>query len=170
MVKGMTFKNLLQIPSLALLLFVSSVTPFCPKTSNLVSGDHQNLRPSLFTPVPTSSASSSSTQLMERKEPYKSGKAVDGTGRGAIIQIFAVGICVWLFTVPPEFRRTYFCPAEMYCQEEGKCTRPCTTYSEFFKKVGDYYRGGGGIQWDFSISPETLKENQEMKEAIFGSK
>jgi hypothetical protein len=34
----------------------------------------------------------------------------------------------------------------------------CKTVGELQKEIQDYYRNGGGIQWDFSIDPETRAE------------
>ena len=106
------------------------------------------------------------TQLYERKEPYKGMGGNDGIGRGLVLQVIVFGICAWLFTIPPEFRRAYLCPADIYCQEEGACTRECVTTSEWISGVQEYYKNGGGIQWDFSIDPKTLQENQDLLDQI----
>eukprot|EP00980_Cylindrotheca_fusiformis_P007675 scaffold1609_cov91-Cylindrotheca_fusiformis.AAC.1 len=114
-------------------------------------------------------------QLSERREDESGGGVGggykgtnDGTGRGLILQGIILGICIWLFTIPPEFRRAYFCPADIYCQEVGSCTKECFTYGQWFQQVGDYYKNGGGIQWDFSIDPRTKQANQEKWDALFG--
>eukprot|EP00977_Amphora_coffeiformis_P014087 scaffold3849_cov179-Amphora_coffeaeformis.AAC.25 len=94
------------------------------------------------------------TQLSEKN------KFDDGTGAGIYILALAVGISAWLFTIPPEFRRAYICPTEDYCLQDHSLCEDCTTWGEWFSGVADYYKEGGGIQWDFSIDPKTLEENQ----------
>jgi hypothetical protein len=146
------------ITVLSLFLLVLHVTSFCPSQSI-------HKVPSSGIQIPLSSpftSNLSSTHLFDRKEPYEGGNSIDGMGRGIVLQVIVLIICAWLFTIPPEFRRTYFCPAENYCQEPGSCEKPCTTYKEWFRNVGDYYKNGGGIQWDFSIDPKTLEENAEL--------
>ncbi|CAJ1935218.1 unnamed protein product [Cylindrotheca closterium] len=105
------------------------------------------------------------TQLHERK--YQGTN--DGTGRGIILQVIVFGITAWLFTIPPEFRRAYLCPADTFCQEEGSCTRECVTPDEWVSGIKDYYKNGGGIKWDFSIDPKTKASNQQKLDAILGN-
>lgn len=109
---------------------------------------------------------STTTQLQERK--YK-GQVDDGIGRGIYIQLVVFGLCAWLFTIPPEFRRAYLCPADTFCQEEGSCTRECVTPDEWVSGIKDYYKSGGGIKWDFSIDPKTKAANQQKMDAILGN-
>lgn len=110
----------------------------------------------------------SSTQLYE-KRPYNGMKGNDGIGNGIVIQLLVFAICTWLFTIPPEFRRAYICPAEIFCREdEGGCTRECVTQTEWIQGVSDYYKNGGGVRWDFSIDPKTKEANQNKIDAILG--
>ena len=41
------------------------------------------------------------------------------------------------------------------CPEEQ--TQTCVTPSAWVAGITEYYRNGGGIKWDFSIDPATLK-------------
>jgi hypothetical protein len=170
--------HLLRLAALALVLLsfsstTTTTTAFCPSTpySKTVvvsrrNNNNNNHHHSNAVSQAPPSLNRSFTQLFERKKGEYKGTN-DGTGRGLIFQAFVLGICIWLFTVPPEFRRTYFCPADIYCQEEGSCQRECVTYDQFFQNVGDYYKNGGGIQWDFSIDPKTKQVNQEKLDSIF---
>lgn len=79
---------------------------------------------------------------------------IDGTGRGAIIQGLVLLLCVWIFSIPPEFRRTHMCMSD-YCEQNRSACYDCLTSSEWRGRIADYYRGGGGIQFDFTIGDET---------------
>jgi len=79
---------------------------------------------------------------------------VDGTGRGLALFSVVVGICIWLFSIPPEFRRAHFCVVEQCVQERSKCY-DCVTFSEWTAGVQEYYRSGGGIEFDFTVAAET---------------
>eukprot|EP00540_Astrosyne_radiata_P021909 CAMPEP_0116837962 /NCGR_PEP_ID=MMETSP0418-20121206/8947_1 /TAXON_ID=1158023 /ORGANISM="Astrosyne radiata, Strain 13vi08-1A" /LENGTH=149 /DNA_ID=CAMNT_0004467909 /DNA_START=107 /DNA_END=557 /DNA_ORIENTATION=+ len=80
---------------------------------------------------------------------------VSGTGRGIPLLIAALLFSAWFFTIPPEFRRTHVCSSTR-CVEDH--TRPycynCKTVNELKDGILEYYRNGGGIQWDFSIDPD----------------
>ena len=78
-----------------------------------------------------------------------------GMRRGVPIFIFTLMACVWLFTIPPEFRRTRFCGAVKTCIDNPASCHNCKTVGELSAEIKDYYKNGGGIQWDFSIDPET---------------
>jgi hypothetical protein len=86
------------------------------------------------------------------------GKIVDqGIGRGIPILGLVLLACVWLFTIPPEFRRAYICPdscAKVEYQAAPAC-QECVTGEEWINGVKEYYKNGGGIQWDFSIDPNS---------------
>ena len=115
------------------------------------SSTHRNT----FQPAPTTQV------LLEKKNQYD-----DGTGAGNIIFACVLAICVWLFTIPPDFRRAYFCPDSIYCREDQSLCENCVTWNEWFNAIRDYYKGGGGIQWDFSIDPKTLEKNQEFLDLV----
>jgi hypothetical protein len=101
------------------------------------------------------------------------GLSADGTDRGIILQVIVVLAALWFFTVPPEFRRTKICPPtsnpdEFVATTTGLRPRDCITSEEFQQNVQDYYRNGGGIQWDFSIDPGTVAKNQATWDSLFG--
>ena len=75
-----------------------------------------------------------------------------GTGaRGLALFGIVFLACVWFFTIPPSFRRSRI------CDDQQAAARPevCISFSTFTNNVAEYYRNGGGIQWDFSIDPGT---------------
>jgi len=105
-------------------------------------------------------------QLGRRK--YVGGSdAVGGLNVGLPALALSIALCVWLFTVPPEFRRAYICPADLYCiQQPELCYKECTTWSEWFSQLSQYYRTGGGVQWDFSVDPRTVETNRQKLELL----
>lgn len=80
--------------------------------------------------------------------------SVDGTGRGLILFGGVLAVCVWLFSIPPEFRRAHFCAVEQCVQNRSKCY-DCVTFSEWTTGVGEYYKNGGGVHFDFTVAEET---------------
>ncbi|KAL7486504.1 hypothetical protein ACHAW6_012109 [Cyclotella cf. meneghiniana] len=83
----------------------------------------------------------------DKEEPYDTGY-VDGSTTGAFLMAFVLLINVWIFSIPTEFRRARICKEEDVVMYPNK---NCITAAEWTKGVGDYYRNGGGIQFDFSI-------------------
>lgn len=67
-----------------------------------------------------------------------------------IIFPIALLVVLWGFTVPPEFRRARICDA---AQVEQFPDSKCITFSDWSRKVMEYYQNGGGIHWDFSVEP-----------------
>jgi len=63
--------------------------------------------------------------------------------RGTALFAGVLLINVWLFTLPPSFRRQELCLA--------RTSTNCQSLPEFVSSVADYYKGGGGIVLDFSI-------------------
>ena len=84
----------------------------------------------------------------------KDGAQVDGTGRGLALFSLVFAVCVWSFSIPPEFRRAHFCMAEKCVQNRAMCY-DCVTFDEWKDGVAQYYRNGGGIQFDFTVAEET---------------
>ena len=95
--------------------------------------------------VPLSPTSLQMTK--DKEEPYDTGY-VDGSTTGAFLMAFVLLINVWIFSIPTEFRRARICKEEDVVMYPNK---NCITAAEWTKGVGDYYRNGGGIQFDFSI-------------------
>jgi hypothetical protein len=94
------------------------------------------------------------TQLsMSSEEPPS--QINDGTGRGAYFLGIVLLACVWCFTVPPEFRRAYICADKCVANREAPQCNNCVTSEEWTNGIKEYYANGGGIQWDFSIDPNS---------------
>ena len=87
-------------------------------------------------------------------------KEVDGTGRGSIILGVVFLINVWVFSIPPEFRRAYLCPSEPCIENRAMCN-DCITFDEWKSGIEDYYKNGGGIKFDFSIDPKSKAQFSE---------
>jgi hypothetical protein len=84
--------------------------------------------------------------------------SVDGTGRGSVIQVLVLLGIVWLFSIPPEFRRAHFCVGErggIPCVENRAKCYDCVTFKEWTSDVSEYYKNGGGVQFDFTVGEET---------------
>jgi hypothetical protein len=96
---------------------------------------------------------STRTQLyMSSNEPPQIN---DGTGRGLYILGIVLLACVWSFTVPPKFRRAYICSDRCAVNREAPQCNNCVTSDEWTAGIKEYYANGGGIQWDFSIDPNS---------------
>ena len=101
---------------------------------------------------------STKTQLgmsIEEEPSSSSAQVNDGTGRGLYLLGIVLAACVWCFTVPPEFRRAFICSEGCATNREAPVCNNCITSDEWLAKVQDYYANGGGIQWDFSIDPNS---------------
>jgi len=94
------------------------------------------------------------TEIFQSKGDQRDIAVVDGTGRGLAIFAVVLTICVWLFSIPPEFRRAHFCVVEECVQERTKCY-DCVTLSEWTTGIQEYYKNGGGIEFDFTVAEET---------------
>ena len=101
----------------------------------------------------------STVQQMVDKPSY------DGKNRGYVLQTIVLSICVWFFSIPPEFRRTHFCPTSR-CVENRSTCYDCVTFGEWKVRVADYYKGGGGVHFDFSIDPATKQFNKDLMDAV----
>ncbi|CAB9499978.1 expressed unknown protein [Seminavis robusta] len=139
-------------------LISSSWTPLVsafvvPSTAAI---NHQS-NPVLYGVVTTTTQLSQSKNNNDnnRKEPYS--KVDDGAGRGVPILVIALLACVWCFTVPPEFRRAYICSDRCALEENRAAPQcnSCVTADEWRSGIAEYYANGGGIQWDFSIDPNS---------------
>ena len=91
---------------------------------------------------------------------------VDGTGvRGPIILTITLLFLAWLFSIPPEFRRAHICSVERCVANRAACN-DCQTIDEIKNGIIEYYKNGGGIQFDFSIDPVTIEKNKEFVKGI----
>jgi hypothetical protein len=80
--------------------------------------------------------------------------SVDGTGRGLILWVMVFVGIVWSFSIPTEFRRAHFCTIERCVENRSQCS-DCVTFSEWKQGVTNYYRNGGGIEFDFTVGDES---------------
>lgn len=80
----------------------------------------------------------------------------DGSQRGIPLLLGSLMISVWFFSIPVEFRRAHWCFSER-CEQNRSFAlcNDCVTFGEWKEGVLDYYRNGGGVQWDFSIDPNS---------------
>jgi hypothetical protein len=103
-----------------------------------------------------------SALLAEKQKPSAN---IDGVAQGQVILGVALLVCVWFFTVPPSFRRAKICVSDtsQVCVE-GSCN--CVLFQDWSNDIVEYYKNGGGIQWDFSIDPATVAANKAKLESI----
>jgi hypothetical protein len=99
------------------------------------------------------------TQLFQSQNEVQ----VDGTGRGSVFFALVLVGCIWVFSIPTEFRRAHFCFVEQCIQERSKCY-DCVTLSEWTTGVQEYYCNGGGVEFDFTVADET---KAFWKDAVF---
>jgi hypothetical protein len=83
----------------------------------------------------------------DKEESYDTGY-VDGSTTGAFLMAFVLLINIWIFSIPTEFRRARICKEEDVVLYANK---NCITADEWVRGVGDYYKNGGGVHFDFSI-------------------
>lgn len=80
----------------------------------------------------------------EEKESSSSGLLDDYEKRGNVFFAIVMLTIVWIFSIPPEFRRAHFCSTK-------EVRYDCVSFGEWTSAIGDYYKGGGGVHFDFSI-------------------
>ena len=82
---------------------------------------------------------------------------LDGSGsRGSVMFALAIALGVWIFSIPPEIRRQHICTPSACVENRSKCY-DCVTLGEWNDGVVEYYKNGGGVQFDFSVDPATLE-------------
>jgi hypothetical protein len=118
--------------------------------------DTTTIAPTCFINLHQSSPKSSLTVL--HYDSNTDNGDMGGMKRGIPLLFSVLLICVWFFTIPPEFRRQRYCGSSNYCLENRAECNNCKTVGELQKDIQDYYRNGGGIKWDFSIDPVTKAE------------
>ena len=76
---------------------------------------------------------------------------------GALVLGFVVAVCVWLFSVPPDIRRTQICELTGGDPFLGDCK----SFSALTDRVASHYQSCGSegmpgcVQFDFSIDPKS---------------
>ena len=89
--------------------------------------------------------------------------------RGLLLMGFILFLNLWVFSIPPEFRRQPICSQETY--EFNQIYNPnndCVTIDVWKDSIAEYYANGGGVQFDFSINPKTLEANQAKLDSFLG--
>jgi putative exporter of polyketide antibiotics len=86
-----------------------------------------------------------------------------GRNEGAVIFAVVFAVCIWVFSIPTEFRRARFCS-----EEQSATYAQCKTVGQWTSGVAAYYKSGGGVKFDFSIDPATLEENAELQKELYG--
>ena len=74
----------------------------------------------------------------------------ESESRGNVLLGFALAVCIWAFSIPPELRREHFCFTDK-CVENRSYCYDCVTFGEWYGQVKEYYANGGGVHFDFSI-------------------
>mmetsp|Transcript_20546 Transcript_20546/g.42440 ORF Transcript_20546/g.42440 Transcript_20546/m.42440 type:complete len:169 (+) Transcript_20546:86-592(+) len=103
---------------------------------------------------PTTNTFSTSTTSLQMNFTPPSENDPTGLKEGFVLFGVVLLLNVWLFSVPPEYRRARF------CSEEDVALYPdskCTTFKAWRTGIMDYYANGGGVQFDFSIDPDSRK-------------
>jgi hypothetical protein len=76
---------------------------------------------------------------------------VDGLRNAPVFFAAIVLLAVWLFSIPPDFRRARFCTEQQILDNP---TSRCTTVSEWSNGIAQYYKEGGNVKFDFSVEKE----------------
>ena len=104
------------------------------------------------TTITTNSKRKSAVSLCQQRSNNNNnqgdGDVLGISGRGVALFLFVFVVNVWLFSIPPEFRRAKNCTAEQVLLYPDS---NCMTTEMWWGGVLDYYRNGGGIKFDFSI-------------------
>jgi hypothetical protein len=112
----------------------------------------------------------STTRILAKNEDSDSDKMyVYGNDRGNVLLTIVMAFCIWQFSIPPSFRRAHICYTPACIEQRSLCS-DCITLQEWSADVSAYYKNGGGVQWDFSIDPRTIEQNQQKWDEVFGKK
>jgi hypothetical protein len=101
--------------------------------------------------------------------------ADDGRSVGFVLLGMSLLLSAWLFTIPPSFRRAYLCPSDYFANsndgfaQQQEQRADCVPWGVWWSDVIEYYKNGGGVQWDFSVDPQTIRDNQEFLDAVVTS-
>ena len=121
---------------------------------------HNYLQPSLASKQRTSTTSTFSTCLhvtknKKQSEPQNppSSDLLDGYEKRGLVLFALVAITnIWSFTIPVELRRAHICSTQKCVEDNtGRLCYDCISWGEWKERVVDYYKGGGGIHFDFSV-------------------
>ena len=91
----------------------------------------------------------SSTSLHAEK---KNNVLAEYEERGKYLFAIVMFAIIWSFTIPPEIRRQHICfSRNCRLDNTGKFCYDCVSFGEYADQIAEYYKGGGGIKFDFSI-------------------
>mmetsp|Transcript_25908 Transcript_25908/g.31936 ORF Transcript_25908/g.31936 Transcript_25908/m.31936 type:complete len:184 (-) Transcript_25908:794-1345(-) len=126
---------------------------FVPKINGLIQNTNASIGNNNIKFVKVSITNNDETALHAKKERFSVYE--ESEKRGQIIFAFVFLLVVWGFTIPPELRREHFCFARK-CRLDNTANLcyNCISFSEWTAKVADYYKGGGGVHFDFSVEPK----------------
>jgi hypothetical protein len=140
------------------------VRPYC-KLPFMEQLQRRRTLTSAFTPLPKFTSCATTTTIFQQPssnndnnimQNKKKQVAADGTQRGAWLLGVVLLACLWIFSIPPEFRRAYLCGSDRCVQNRSAyLCNDCMTPDEWKQGIVDYYRTGGGVQFDFSIDPKS---------------
>jgi hypothetical protein len=130
------------LASLVVLLCMDSSQAFVVPTQHRVT-----TAPSFSRSLPGWDPSSTTLPLSNNSNEEENNDPL-GISRGAILFLVVALANLWLFSVPPEFRRARNCSEEQVLLHPG---RNCMTAEMWWGGIADYYRNGGGVQFDFSM-------------------
>lgn len=80
--------------------------------------------------------------------PRKSVNEIIGIQRGLYLLGIVMIFNVWIFSIPPEFRRAKICTEEQVVMYPNS---GCMTGNQWIGGIKEYYTNGGGINFDFTI-------------------
>jgi hypothetical protein len=127
---------------------------FSPSSLTLVSSPSRcfvpNASESQFDSISTQTRSS--TRLFSEPKKKMTTNEIIGIDRGLYLIAIVMFINVWIFSIPPEFRRAKICSEEQVIQYPDS---GCMTGTKWVGGVRDYYANGGGISFDFSIEKKS---------------
>lgn len=99
----------------------------------------------------SSRSSRSSSSVITVRAEMNSDTDVDGLKNAPYILAFVFALSVWSFSIPPDFRRARFCSEQQVIDNPGS---RCTTFEDWRDGIVEYYKNGGGVQFDFSVEKE----------------
>lgn len=156
---------------LLLLLFLGSSSSFAFTSVSLVTPMPRTTT-KWYAPMSTHSHSSRlktmtvvSLSLKKQQRTEQDIRRYSGTSRGLVLMAMVLLLNIWIFSIPPEFRRQKLCPQEIY---DNNNNNNCITAQMWTDQIVEYYRNGGGFHLDFSIDPTTLANNQKAIDTFFG--
>jgi hypothetical protein len=130
--------------------YIQEGTSFVNKPRSVA---HSSASASLYNVMQPSTSGTLQINHGAMMQPLKS--QIDGSGRGVVIQGLVLAICVWIFSIPPEFRRAFICPENDVCLANREQCNNCMTSDEWTGGIKEYYKNGGGINFNFEVGAES---------------